>query len=131
MRLECPECEAAFRISSLPEDGKRVKCPKCGMKFHPPAEEDEEEEYESRRPAKKGKKKAGGFPIVPVAIVSIGLLALGAALLYIFVIDDGNKKPANTASNNNAGGNDELKPTPFQLGTGGRPNEEPPEVTDL
>jgi len=130
MRLECPKCEASVHVSP-PEDGKRVKCPACGARFLPPVDEDDDEPDEApRRSGKKGRKKSK-FPLVPVAIVGVGVLALGVVALVLLL--GNSKKPNETASNGSNSGVPQVvqAPPPIGLGTGGRPEELPPEVVDV
>jgi S1-C subfamily serine protease len=150
MRLQCPKCEVNVHVPTLPEDGEKIKCPKCATRFLPPDDEDDDE---SPRPAKgkkkKGKKKAAarGFPVLPVAIVSVGVVALVVVAAVLLVGGKKKDKDKDTANNSNtstppstspvtpAGVNG--PPVPPQAGnpgpapSGERPKEMPPEVSKV
>lgn len=102
MRLQCPKCEANVHVAVAPEDGAKVKCPKCQVRFLPPDEEDEREADAAPRRATKGKKKGkkkakSKFPVVPVALVSVGAVAIVVVAIVLMTGGEKKKKVEDTA----------------------------------
>ncbi len=140
MRLQCPKCEANVHVAVAPEDGAKVKCPKCQVRFLPPEEEDEDrDEDEAPRRAAKGKKKGkkktkSAFPVVPVAIVSVGAVAIAVVAIVLMTGGEKKKKADDTAAVAPSTSTPALATPvagPSQIGSGDRPKEMPPEAAAI
>ncbi|MDB5310565.1 MAG: domain, G-beta repeat [Gemmataceae bacterium] len=112
LNARCPECEAALRLTAVPEPGVAVTCPKCGASFTLPAEAGPAPPRSARRPAKAGNrrprhdaeddrarrthaKKAGRTTGLYVGAAAGGfLLLVGGVLVAVFAFGGKGKETA-------------------------------------
>jgi predicted Zn finger-like uncharacterized protein len=80
MRVYCPECEHGFRVAG-DETDRRVRCPKCGEKFHVDEgdEEDEPRPKPKKRPAAKADNSKTVLILVLVGVATLVVVGGGAA----------------------------------------------------
>ncbi|MBX9580951.1 MAG: trypsin-like peptidase domain-containing protein [Gemmataceae bacterium] len=119
MRVQCPECDAALKVSAA-DDGRKIECPKCDHVFR--CRLDDEDGDDRPRRSKKGRRKeaeeSGNSKVfaigggVAAAVVAVGVI--------VWVIASRPKaddtKPADAgqqvAANNNKSGAPVLVPAP-------------------
>lgn len=93
MKIRCPECDAVMKVAEEDvEDGRRLRCPDCGVRFDPFEEEEEDDRPRRSSKRKKSGRNSGGKGGINTTLLVVGigggllvlLLAIGVVLLIAF-----------------------------------------------